>query len=146
MVTKPTAQSASHVALLRGINVGGKHIVPMKDMAAIFAEAKCSDVRTYIQSGNVVFNATPAALQGLRERLEKKFLQRFGFAVPVILRNAAQIETTLRDNPFLRSGVAENQLHVYFLADLPTADAVKSLDPKRGRLSGVGAANLPARS
>ena len=48
----------TYVALLRGINVGGKHKLPMKDLVEVFAAAECGDVRTYIQSGNVVFTGT----------------------------------------------------------------------------------------
>ena len=56
---------AGYLALLRGINVGGKNSIRMLDLAAIFAEAGCKDVRTYIQSGNVLFNATPALAKKL---------------------------------------------------------------------------------
>ena len=52
--------TGANVALLRGINVGGKNKLPMADLAAMFREAGCDDVRTYIQSGNVVFRAGPA--------------------------------------------------------------------------------------
>ena len=51
---KSSILPATYVALLRGINVGGKHRLPMQQLANIFTEAKCADVRTYIQSGNVV--------------------------------------------------------------------------------------------
>lgn len=54
-----------HVALLRGINVGGKNIVPMKDLAALFEAAGCRDVTTYIQSGNVIFTAPASVLKKL---------------------------------------------------------------------------------
>ena len=47
------------IALLRGINVGGKNRLPMKELAAMFVDAGCEDVRTYIQSGNVVFRTGP---------------------------------------------------------------------------------------
>ena len=49
----------TYVALLRGINVGGKHKLPMKELSEVFSACKCRDVRTYIQSGNVVFCAPP---------------------------------------------------------------------------------------
>ena len=60
VVKKSNKQSGDgfHIALLRGINVGGKNILPMKDLVTIFSGAGCGDVRTYIQSGNVVFRAT----------------------------------------------------------------------------------------
>jgi uncharacterized protein (DUF1697 family) len=128
---KPVRESAACVALLRGINVGGKHIVPMKELAAIFADAGCSEVRTYIQSGNVVFRASASVVEQLPRRVEKKILERFGFPAPVILRTAEQISRTIRHNPFLRAGVPEKALYVYFLADLPSSETVTSLDPKR---------------
>ena len=53
---------ATHVALLRGINVGGKNMIPMADLAAMFDRCGCTSVQTYIQSGNVVFSATPAVM------------------------------------------------------------------------------------
>ncbi len=48
------------MALLRGVNVGGKNLLPMKDLSRLFEEAGCANVRTYIQSGNVLFSASPA--------------------------------------------------------------------------------------
>jgi uncharacterized protein (DUF1697 family) len=51
--------SEMQVALLRGINVGGKNKLPMKDLVVMFAEAGCSDVRNFIQSGNILFRAPP---------------------------------------------------------------------------------------
>jgi len=125
------AQSQTYVALLRGINVGGKHVLPMKDLAAIFADAKCSGVRTYIQSGNVVFTASADHCAKLPALLAKKIEQRFGFAVPVIVRNREEMAQVVRENPFLRQGLDAKWLHVYFLADEPTAAAVKGLDPNR---------------
>ncbi len=119
------------VALLRGINVGGKHRLLMKELAELFADAQCGDVRTYIQSGNVVFKASPKVVKGLAECIARNIEQRYGFASPVILRTAEEMAQTVRDNPFLRDGTPEKSLHVYFLADLPQASAVESLDPSR---------------
>src|SRR4051812_37218051 len=56
----PQPGPSTHVALLRGINVGGKHSLPMVDLARMFEDAGCTRVRTYIQSGNVVFAASAA--------------------------------------------------------------------------------------
>ncbi|MFI5289844.1 MAG: DUF1697 domain-containing protein, partial [Polyangia bacterium] len=56
------AESAVQVALLRGINVGGKNALPMRELVGLFEEAGCSNVRTYIQSGNVLFTASARAL------------------------------------------------------------------------------------
>jgi uncharacterized protein (DUF1697 family) len=123
--------SATYVALLRGINVGGKHIVPMKQLGEIFAEAKCVNVRTYIQSGNVVFTAPPKVAKSLPAVVGKKIEERFGFSAPVILRDREELARVTRSNPFLKAGLPENTLHVYFLLDLPSAAATEALDPQR---------------
>jgi uncharacterized protein (DUF1697 family) len=118
------------VALLRGINVGGKHSVPMKELAALFAKCGCSDVATYIQSGNVVFcSAETAKLDEavLASRIEKKF----GFPVPVILRTADELEAVIRRNPFPKADPDKERMHVSFLASEPTAAQIASLDPNR---------------
>jgi uncharacterized protein (DUF1697 family) len=132
MTSKKTSPGfPTHVAFLRGINVGGKHILPMKHLAEFFVEGDCGNVRTYIQSGNVVFSASPAAIAGLAEGISQKIEQRFGFPSPVILRSRDEMSCIVRSNPFLKAGMPEKALYVYFLADSPAANATKSLDPNR---------------
>ncbi len=121
----------TYVALLRGINVGGKHKLPMKELAQMVCDCKCFDVRTFIQSGNVVFAASPAAAQRVPALLAKRIEESFGFPVPVVLRTREELARTVRDNPFAKAGLPESTLYVYFLADVPSADAVKSLDANR---------------
>src|SRR5690349_16047464 len=92
-VTEPVQNSMPneaipHVALLRGVNVGGKNKLPMKDLAAMFVDAGCGSVRTYVQSGNVVFTATPALAETLPDRITERIADRFGFRSPVMLRTA----------------------------------------------------------
>jgi uncharacterized protein (DUF1697 family) len=125
------AASETYVALLRGINVGGKHKLPMKEVAQIFRECKCADVRTYIQSGNVVFQASRTAASSLPMLIAKKLEQRFGFMVPIILRTREEMARVVGGNPFSKAGLPETALHVYFLAAQPSTDAVKCLDPSR---------------
>jgi uncharacterized protein (DUF1697 family) len=120
-----------HAALLRGVNVGGNNLLPMKDLAAMFVTAGCVDVQTYIQSGNVIFKASRDVLDGLAGRIEKQITARFGFRSPVILRTAAEIGDVIRNNPFLKPGADEKLLHVLFLADSPDAARAGSLDPDR---------------
>ncbi|MGB8889161.1 MAG: DUF1697 domain-containing protein [Candidatus Korobacteraceae bacterium] len=128
---KTSSQPMAMVALLRGINVAGKHQLPMKQLTEFFVEAKCAEVRTYIQSGNVIFKASAGLREELSQCISKKIEQRFGFTCPVILRTATQMAQTVRDNPFLRADMATQTLYVYFLADAPSASAVKTLDPAR---------------
>jgi uncharacterized protein (DUF1697 family) len=119
-----------HVALLRGINVGGKNILPMKDLARMFGEAKCSNVLTYIQSGNVIFE-TAAGAPKVAELVQAKIERQFGFRVPMVLRTHEQLLKTIRDNPFLPAVSDHRWLHVYFLADPPKASSIAGLDPAR---------------
>jgi uncharacterized protein (DUF1697 family) len=120
--------SVTFVALLRGINVGGKNKLPMKDLTAMFVEAGCGHVRNYIQSGNVVFETAP---DRLCEVIQQSIEKQFGFRVPVILRNAKQLRAVVAGNPFLKAGAAPETLHVMFLADKPSKAHVDTLDPHR---------------
>jgi uncharacterized protein (DUF1697 family) len=124
-------QIETYVALLRGINVVGQRIVPMKQLAEVFIGARCGNVRTYIQSGNVVFTAAPKVAKALPALLAKKIEERFRFSVPVVLRTREELAEVARLNPFMKAGLPHPTMHVYFLADLPAAVAVKSLDPQR---------------
>lgn len=120
-----------HVALLRGINVGGRNKLPMKDLAAMFESAGCEQVRTYIASGNVVFAAGPALARRVPSLVGAAIRDAFGFEPPIQMRSAAQLDAIVADNPFPGTGTDEKMLHVVFLADAPRADAVAKLDPQR---------------
>jgi len=120
-----------HVALLRGINVGGKNKLSMDELVRVFAAEGCSDVRTYIQSGNVVFRAVPALAARLARRVAERIQRRLGLRVPVVLRTARELERVARENPFLAPGADTDALHVMFLLDAPKKAAVAGLDPER---------------
>jgi uncharacterized protein (DUF1697 family) len=122
---------ATYLALLRGVNVGGKNKLPMKDLAAMFVEAGCADVRTFIQSGNVVFRADAALSRRVPDLVAAQITERFGYRTPVVLRSTEQLREVIRSNPFLEEGADENWLYVMFLAGAPSAAAVASLDPQR---------------
>lgn len=123
--------SATYVALLRGINVGGKNMLPMNDLRGMFTDAGCRDAQTYIQSGNVIFRADPDVVAPLLGVITARIAERFGYRVPVLLRTTEQIGDVIRHNPFVAAGAAEETLHVLFLADRPSAVSVDSLDPNR---------------
>ena len=65
--------STTYVALLRGINVGGKNMLPMKDLIAMFEAAKCDNVRAYIQSGNILFQGTQKIADGLPKKIAARY-------------------------------------------------------------------------
>jgi uncharacterized protein (DUF1697 family) len=117
------------LALLRGINVGGKNILPMKALAEIFRAAGCTDVQTFIQSGNVVFTAPPGLDVALRVR--QQIDQQFAIKVPVVLRSLAEIRLAIANNPFLKSGIDSSWLHVMFLEHEPTKEQLVGLDAHR---------------
>ena len=118
-----------YVALLRGVNVGGKNKLPMKDLAALFAAAACTEVETYIQSGNVVFEAPRGAESRLPALLGRELDRRFGLKVPVVMRTAAELRDVVVGCPV--TGHELEHLHVAFLADRPDARRVATLDPER---------------
>ena len=126
-----TTARPAHVALLRGINVGGKNKLPMKDLVAVFAGAGCADVRSYIQSGNVVFRASPELAARLPALVAGAIAERFGLRVPVVMRTADELREVSEHNPFLAAGADRPALHVMFLADQPSPAHAAALDPER---------------
>lgn len=125
------AMPSKHLALLRGINVGGKNKLPMTDLVRIFRECGCERVRNYIQSGNILFDAEPDVLAGLASRVETHVSDEFGFRPPVVLRTEPALASVVAGNPFLAEGAAPDALHVYFLAGLADPDRIGGLDPDR---------------
>lgn len=123
----------SYLALLRGINVGGKNKLPMKDLRELIADLGHENVTTYIQSGNALFQAEPAPApeDELAARIEAGILERFGIKSPVILRTLAEMRRTVAENPFLSAASDESALHVMFLKHEPSPERIKSLDPER---------------
>jgi uncharacterized protein (DUF1697 family) len=119
-----------HVALLRGINLGSRRL-PMKELAAILEDAGCADVRTYIQSGNVVYRAAPALARRVPGIVEKAIAERYGFECPVVTRSAAEIDGVIEANPFPEAAAEPKTLHVGFLRDRPAKSRVAALDPDR---------------
>lgn len=130
-----TPATTTYLALLRGINVGGKNLLPMADLRVLVGEAGGVDVRTYIQSGNVIFRATPDVARDLPARVGVAIAERFGLRVPVILRSADAVAAVVGGNPFLASdpAVAQQELHVVFLADTPENARATRLDPARSQ-------------
>jgi uncharacterized protein (DUF1697 family) len=116
------------VALLRGVNVGGRGKLPMAGLRSLFESLGHDDVRTYIQSGNVLFSAkgrVPAA------SLESAIARVFGIETTVVLRTPAELARVLERNPFPAADTT--RLHVAFLARRPSAALLAKLDRERYR-------------
>jgi uncharacterized protein (DUF1697 family) len=118
------------VALLRGINVGGHNKIPMAELRDLCSEIGLAEVRTYIQSGNVVF-ASAAAPADVESTMERAILERFGLSIPIIIRSAREWATYIGDNPFLDDVEREPKLVMLALGKRPPAlDAVSRLSER----------------
>lgn len=116
-----------YLALLRGINVGGKARLPMKALATIFAQAGAREIRTLVQSGNVIFEAAEPEL--IVAEVTTEIAKAYGYPGRIVLRSAAEMQSAFLANPF--AGAPLDTLHCYFLADWPKAEAVNALDMQR---------------
>jgi uncharacterized protein (DUF1697 family) len=123
---------AMQVALLRGINVAGNSRVGMSELREVFVDLGLSDVTTYLQSGNVVFNATAANAGQLVASLEKQIAARFGVKVSVLIRTHKELSRVIAANPYLDLEDDPTKLHVTFLARKPELSKVKSLEVPTG--------------
>lgn len=103
------------IALFRGINVGGKHIVPMKALRELATEIGFDEPKTYIQSGNMVFGSPEENVAKLEEVLADAVEKRFGFRPFILMRRVADIKHALDDNPFAKQVTEGKQCHIYFL-------------------------------
>ncbi len=110
-----------YVAFLRGINVGGKNKVKMETLREVCAALGFENVKTYINSGNVIFETEQTDDKKLAAKLEKAIEKEFALNIKVMVRSIAEIEEIVKNNPF--DGQFENakDLHVFFLdEELPT--------------------------
>ena len=115
------------VALLRGINLGGKR-VKMDDLRKSFEALGHEQVQTYIQSGNVVFKAHSGSAAALQKKIEARLERDFGFSVSVIVRSREELAEAIGANPLVsQRGIDSAKLHVTFLSESPSAAALKQL-------------------
>ncbi len=115
--------------MLRGINVGGKKIVRMEKLRISFEALEFGRVRTYVQSGNVVFEAERASPDDLSKTIAEKISKDFGFPIPVVVRTSDEMGKIVGGNPFLNErGLDLSKLHVTFLTALPAKNAKERID------------------
>jgi uncharacterized protein (DUF1697 family) len=122
--------TTTFVALLRGINVGGKKKIAMAELRSLLSSLGFEDVVTYIQSGNVVFRSTDSDPDRVSAAIERKVATTFGIDPAVLLRTPAELEKTAERNPYLARGDL-SKLYVVFLDRAPAVSAVAELDPGR---------------
>jgi len=110
-----------YVALLRGINVGGHHKLPMAQLREEMGKLGFTGIKTLLNSGNVVFTASGGHEAALEDSIEKHLEQAFGFPVPTLVRKASDIVALVQRNPFEKITPADNiRFYVTFLKEPST--------------------------
>ncbi len=121
----------AYVAMLRGVNVGGNPL-KMEWLRRASEEIGLRDVRTYLQSGNIVFASSQGAAK-LVMMLKQKIDRQTRLPVPVIIRSATEMADVIARNPFLkRGGIDPTKLHVTFLGEVPKQIDTGRLDKLAG--------------
>jgi uncharacterized protein (DUF1697 family) len=120
------------IALFRAINVAGANRLPMADLVALLESEGCTEVRTYIQSGNAVFRAAGGSANALARRIGGAVRARCGFEPKVLVLGAAELADAVSGNPFPAAVERPATLHLFFLAgpasgaDLPSLERVRT--------------------
>ena len=129
-----------YVALLRGINVGGKNLIKMPALKACFEANGFEDVATYIQSGNVLFRTARSSSAGLARRIEEMLSASFGYRASVVLRTHAQMRAVVEGAPEgFGADPAAYRYDVIFLKEPLTAKAALKVVPTRSDVDEVHA-------
>jgi len=118
----------THIALFRGINVGGKNVLPMKELVAVLEDLGARNVKTYIQSGNAVFVSPEGDTSRLANKIGSEIRKRRGFEPHVLLLGLEDIERAIRKNPFPEAAINPKALHAGFLASVPERPNLKMLE------------------
>ena len=120
------------IILIRGINVGGNNIVPMQKLREILEQAGYTNVRTYIQTGNVVFDSEITTKAAICKAVGNCMEAGFGFRPRILALSANKLKNIIKDNPFPKAVETPKFLHVFFLArpaenaDLAVLETVKA--------------------
>ncbi|MHB0969759.1 MAG: DUF1697 domain-containing protein [Thermoanaerobaculia bacterium] len=115
----------TYVALFRGINVGGRGMLPMKELVTILEESGFTSVRTYIQSGNAVFQSSRAVTSKVVGEIVSRIRKSRGFSPVVMIVELADLARAIERNPF--EAAEGNALHLFFLERKPDAPDLEGL-------------------
>ncbi|MGB9978646.1 DUF1697 domain-containing protein [Methanobacterium sp.] len=118
-----------YIALLRGINIGRSKRIKMAYLVKAFESLGFKNVKTYVQSGNVIFEHESNDTSKIAESIERKISQTFSFSVNAVIRTKDELEDIVKGNPFIKeSDIELDKLHVTFLSDTPDSKAALDLD------------------
>ena len=117
------------ISILRGINVSGQKKILMADLKALYESLEFREVKTYIQSGNVVFKSDSkfSDIQ-LAKKIEKEISAKYNFEVPVIIRSMEELKKIIIQNPFTKEkNIDLKKLHVTFLSETPAKEKLEQI-------------------
>jgi uncharacterized protein (DUF1697 family) len=117
----------TYVALFRGINVGGNNLLPMKELAAVLEDLGLKEVRTYIQSGNVVFRAEAEDKRELGRDIGVAIGKSHGFVPKVLILSIQDFRDAVVSNPFPEGEGEPKSLHLFFLESPPASPDLERL-------------------
>lgn len=118
----------TYVALFRGINLVRNNRLPMKDLQRLLEQNACVDVRTYVQSGNVIFRSAAPDVSRLARQLTAAVSKSHGFEPHVLVLTPRELASAAAANPFAEAGDNPASVHLFFLAERPSKPDVKSLE------------------
>ncbi len=117
-----------NIAILRGINVGGKRKILMKDLRVLFEKLDFSKVETYIQTGNVVFDSGETDVFVLETKIQLAITETFGFDVSVIVRTAEEWTESIANNPFRKEkDVDIDRQHLTCMKEFPSPELLEKI-------------------
>ena len=115
----------TYLSILRGINVSGQKMIRMEALRAAYEALGFKNVSSYIQSGNLIFQYKQSTPEALAKKITQQIKKEFGFDVPVVVLDAAELQHIATNNPF--KDAADNELYVTFLSDNPAAEHIDKL-------------------
>lgn len=126
----------TYIGLLRGINVGGNNKLPMKELKAVLEGMGLTKVKTYIQSGNVVFQSERTDVKALSDEMTAAIEKSHGFAPRLFVMDSQQLNSAIDANPYPEAIDEPKSLHFYFLnaaAESPDLESLRDLQKENER-------------
>jgi uncharacterized protein (DUF1697 family) len=116
----------TYLSILRGINVGGRKKIKMTDLKELYQSLDLKNVKTYIQSGNVVFKHIETSPLELADQIEKKIKEVYDFDVAVFVMTKDELKKIIEKNPYKNEDI--NKLYVTVLSEIPPENPIEKID------------------
>jgi len=118
----------TYISILRGINVGGNKKIKMDTLREMYTSLGYADVKTYIQSGNVIFRTSKTDVTIIQKEIKSGILLAFGFDVPVLILSVQDFRNALKNNPYINAPSKDPAfIHLTFLSEEPDKVIVDNL-------------------